>query len=103
LVGLARTKLHGSPRRVADEEDVALSAFDSFCRNAAQGRFPQLFDRDGLWKLLVLLTARKAAHQRRDELRRINLMPQPFCIHRTADRRANPTQVSTRPPASSSV
>jgi DNA-directed RNA polymerase specialized sigma24 family protein len=56
-------------RRAADEEDVALSAFDSFCRNAAQGRFPQLFDRDGLWKLLVLLTARKAAHQRRDEQR----------------------------------
>jgi DNA-directed RNA polymerase specialized sigma24 family protein len=46
---------------------VALSAFDSFCRNAEQGRFPQLMDRDGLWRLLVVLTARKAAHQRRDE------------------------------------
>src|SRR6516164_8814650 len=46
LVVLARKKLRGSPRRVADEEDVALSAFDSFCRQAEKGRFPQLLDRD---------------------------------------------------------
>jgi DNA-directed RNA polymerase specialized sigma24 family protein len=69
LVGLARQKLRRSPRRVADEEDVALSAFDSFCRNAEQGRFPQLLDRDSLWRLLVLLTSRKASHQRRDQQR----------------------------------
>jgi DNA-directed RNA polymerase specialized sigma24 family protein len=67
LVGLARTKLHGAPRRAADEEDVALSAFDSFCRGAEQGRFPQLAGRDSLWRLLVTITARKAAHQVRDE------------------------------------
>jgi DNA-directed RNA polymerase specialized sigma24 family protein len=67
LVGLARKKLQGAPRRAADEEDVALSAFDSFCRNAEQGRFPQLADRDSLWRLLVVLTARKAAHLRRDQ------------------------------------
>ena len=69
LVGLARQKLRNAPRRVADEEDVALSAFDSFCRNAERGRFPQLLDRDGLWRLLMVLTARKAAHQIRDEQR----------------------------------
>ena len=69
LVGLARQKLQGSPCRVADEEDVALSAFDTFCRNAQQGRFPQLADRDDLWRLLVTLTARKASHLRRDENR----------------------------------
>jgi DNA-directed RNA polymerase specialized sigma24 family protein len=67
LVGLARKKLQDAPRRLADEEDVALSAFDSFCRNAEQGRFPQLFDRDGLWRLLVVFTARKASHLLRDE------------------------------------
>src|SRR5262249_39327420 len=44
----------------ADEEDVALSAFDSFCRGASNGRFPQLFDRDNFWRLLVTITARKA-------------------------------------------
>jgi DNA-directed RNA polymerase specialized sigma24 family protein len=60
LVGLARAKLGAMPRRAADEEDVALSAFNSFFQGVAQGRFPQLDDRDNLWRLLVTLTARKA-------------------------------------------
>src|SRR6516165_4658105 len=60
LVRLARKKLGGLPRRSADEEDVALSAFDSFCRGAEQGRFPLLEDRDDLWQLLVMITTRKA-------------------------------------------
>jgi DNA-directed RNA polymerase specialized sigma24 family protein len=60
LVELARHKLLGRPRAAADEEDVALSAFDSFCRGVGEGRFPRLLDRDDLWQLLVLLTARKA-------------------------------------------
>jgi DNA-directed RNA polymerase specialized sigma24 family protein len=69
LVGLAKKKLEGAPRRRADEEDVALSAFDSFCRGAGQGRFPQLSDRDSLWRMLVVITARKAQHLARDETR----------------------------------
>jgi DNA-directed RNA polymerase specialized sigma24 family protein len=69
LVGLARAKLLGTARRVADEEDVALSAFDSFCRGARIGRFPQLLDRDNLWRLLVVITARKASCLRRDQHR----------------------------------
>jgi DNA-directed RNA polymerase specialized sigma24 family protein len=48
---------------------VALGAFDSFCRRAADGRFPRLLDRDDLWQLLVLLTARKACRLIRDERR----------------------------------
>jgi RNA polymerase sigma factor (sigma-70 family) len=67
LVGLARKKLGGGPQRDDDGEDVALSAFDSFCRNAEGGHFPQLFDRDSLWRLLVVITTRKAAHLLRDE------------------------------------
>jgi DNA-directed RNA polymerase specialized sigma24 family protein len=67
LVGLARKKLRDAPRRAADEEDVALSAFDSFCRGVRRGRFPQLDDRNNLWRLLVTLTARKAFDQVRDE------------------------------------
>jgi DNA-directed RNA polymerase specialized sigma24 family protein len=69
LVGLARKKLAEAIRTVADEEDVALSAFDSFCRNAEQGRFPDLGDRDGLWRLLVVITAHKAGNLRRDQSR----------------------------------
>ena len=60
LVGLARKRLQGARRRVEDEEDVALSAFKSFWRGARQGRFTQLADRNDLWRLLVVITARKA-------------------------------------------
>lgn len=69
LVRLARRKLAGQrvARRAADEEDVALSAFNSFCNGLGDGRFPQLADRDDLWKVLVTITARKVAAQRRRE------------------------------------
>jgi DNA-directed RNA polymerase specialized sigma24 family protein len=60
LVGLARTRLAGAPSPVADAEDVALSAFDSFFRRAERGAFPVLEDRDDLWQLLFVLTVRKA-------------------------------------------
>jgi DNA-directed RNA polymerase specialized sigma24 family protein len=60
LVGLARARLRGAPRRAADEEDVALSAFESFFRRAARGQFPRLNDRNDLWQLLFVLTVRKA-------------------------------------------
>jgi DNA-directed RNA polymerase specialized sigma24 family protein len=67
LVGLAREKLRGVPRAAADEEDVALSAFDSFCRGAKHGRFPMLHDRDDLWGLLIAITAHKAIDLKRHE------------------------------------
>lgn len=69
LVYLARAKLRGAQRRVADEEDVALSAFDSFCRGAERNRFPRLEDRDDLWQLLLMITARKAIDLRQLENR----------------------------------
>jgi DNA-directed RNA polymerase specialized sigma24 family protein len=62
LVSLARAKLRGVVRRAEDEEDAALSAFDAFCRGAARGRYPQVADRDDLWRLLVVITARKASN-----------------------------------------
>jgi DNA-directed RNA polymerase specialized sigma24 family protein len=61
LVRLARAHLRGAARAAADEEDVVLSAFDSFCRGAELGRFPQLADRNDLWQLLVLITRRKSS------------------------------------------
>ena len=63
LVALAREKLRSARRRAADEEDVVQSAFHSFFRGVAAGRFPQLGDRDNLWRLLVVITARKALDQ----------------------------------------
>jgi DNA-directed RNA polymerase specialized sigma24 family protein len=49
---------------------VALSVFDSFYARAAAGEFPQLGGRDDLWRLLVTITARKAANQLRREHQR---------------------------------
>jgi DNA-directed RNA polymerase specialized sigma24 family protein len=69
LVGLARKRLQGLRPRAADEEDVALSAFDSFCRGAERGQFPQLHDRNNLWRMLVVITARKAVNLRQRECR----------------------------------
>lgn len=60
LVRLAGARLPGHARRAFDEEDVALSAFHSFCDRVGRGQFPQLDDRDDLWKVLVTITARKA-------------------------------------------
>lgn len=65
IVRLARRRLGELPRRVVDEEDVALSAMNSLFRGAEAGRFPRLEDRDDLWKLLVTITARKAIKQQR--------------------------------------
>lgn len=63
LVRLARRKLRVGVCAAENEEDAALSAFASFCRGAAQGRYPRLADRDDLWRLLVVITIRKAFDQ----------------------------------------
>jgi DNA-directed RNA polymerase specialized sigma24 family protein len=67
LARLAQARLRATGRGQADGEDIALSVFDSFFRAAAAGRFPELGDRDDLWRLLVTITARKAHNRRRDE------------------------------------
>jgi DNA-directed RNA polymerase specialized sigma24 family protein len=69
LVRRARSKLRSKARGAADEEDVALSTFEAFYAGMARGRFPDLADRDELWRLLVTLTARKASNQARSESR----------------------------------
>jgi hypothetical protein len=45
---------------VAEEEDAALNAFYSFVRGATSGRDPYLDHREDLWRLLVVITKRKA-------------------------------------------
>ena len=71
LLRLASNKLKLASRRVADEEDLALSAFKSFCLRAARGGFTKLADRGDLWQLLFVLTERKArnlvVHERRQK------------------------------------
>ena len=71
LVGEARRWLKRAPAApAADEEDVAQGAFASFCRRAAEGRFPRLFDRNDLWQLLVVIAFRKTCNQIVHERRR---------------------------------
>jgi RNA polymerase sigma factor (sigma-70 family) len=67
LIGLARKKLRAAPKRAADEEDVVVSAFETFFRRTREGQFPRLDDRDDLWQLLVAITERKAFNQMRDQ------------------------------------
>ncbi len=70
LVHLASARLPGNARRAADEEDVALSAFNSFCDRVVRGQFPELVDRDDLWRLLVTITTRKVFESVRRETRK---------------------------------
>src|SRR5260370_33486219 len=54
LVRLARGMLHAGPPLADYDEDVALGAFDSLVRGAEANRFPDLTDREDLWRLLGL-------------------------------------------------
>jgi DNA-directed RNA polymerase specialized sigma24 family protein len=69
MLGIAKKRLGGASRRVVDEEDVAISVFDTLCRGAAEGRFSQLADRNDLWRLLIAITQQKAVDQVRRQMR----------------------------------
>jgi RNA polymerase sigma factor (sigma-70 family) len=77
LVGLARSRLGRAPQAAGDEEDVVQAAFKSFFAGVQNGRFPQLNDRDDLWRLLVVLTERRAIDHIRRECRRAPAGPLP--------------------------
>ena len=65
LLRYAKRNLGGMPHRAVDEEDVVLSAMNSFFAGARNGKLEPK-DRDELWKLLATITVRKAtAHLRR--------------------------------------
>jgi DNA-directed RNA polymerase specialized sigma24 family protein len=71
MADLARARLRAVRLKDAanDEEDAAISAFDSLCAGLSRGQFPDLFDRDDLWRLLVVITSRKVLIQARRQLR----------------------------------
>lgn len=79
LIELARAHLAKQLPPDVDAEDIALAAFTDFCRGAKAGRFPQLANREDLWKLLLTLTlrrardaARRATRERRDYRRTVS-------------------------------
>lgn len=63
LIRLVQRRFGDAPRRVADEEDIAVSVFDSIYDGAANGRFDKLKNRDDLWKLLVAISSMKITDQ----------------------------------------
>jgi RNA polymerase sigma factor (sigma-70 family) len=69
LIMLILQKLRGMPRRVADEEDVVLSAFASLYQRAQAQKFPDLRDRNDLWYLIVCIAERKVYNLMRAERR----------------------------------
>ncbi len=69
MVRLAKTRLHGDQRAIRDEEDIALSAFKSFCLGLRRGRYADSSRSPSLWPLLVSLTLNKAKDQIRSDNR----------------------------------
>lgn len=69
LVRTVRARLYGQNRAISDEEDIVLSVFNSFYNAAENGRFPDLSDRDDLWRLLLRMSARKVVDKRRRDQR----------------------------------
>ncbi len=67
--------LHMARRRrcidaIVDEEDIAISVFSSLCLGLQNGRFCNLNGRDELWRLIVVMTVRKATDKSAYSLRK---------------------------------
>jgi len=58
-------RVNGIRRSVANESEIALSAFHSFVQRAQAGQFPDLADHDALWRLLKTIAIRKANDTRK--------------------------------------
>ncbi len=66
VMNLARKKMRYHARRTYDEEDIALSAINSFFEGVRKNHFDGLRDRDEIWRLLITITVRKAnAHRKK--------------------------------------
>jgi ECF sigma factor len=63
LQGLVRPRLrwHGRPAISVDEEDVANATLNSVVKRLEQGKYPDIVDQDGLWRMLAKFAVRKAS------------------------------------------
>tara|TARA_B100000700_G_scaffold53021_2_gene56415 strand:- start:1992 stop:2456 length:465 start_codon:yes stop_codon:yes gene_type:complete len=59
LATIAQKYLQASPKRMADEEDVVINAFQAFFNGVKHDTFRQLEDRHDLWQILVMLILSK--------------------------------------------
>lgn len=62
VIGLARSRLSSLIKQKEDPDDVAQSVFKSFFRAQQAGNL-NLQDREGLWKILFVITLRKCARR----------------------------------------
>lgn len=68
LESVAKRELAKLPQVITfDEEDVALSAFFTFCNHLQEGKFTALANREELWWLLIVITKRKAGEKVKHE------------------------------------
>jgi DNA-directed RNA polymerase specialized sigma24 family protein len=70
LIRAARARLKGIKQNLADEEDIALSAFRSVCSLVVKKRL-HIESRKELWRVLLTATIHKVIDQARREARRI--------------------------------
>ena len=67
MLSLGRKRLRTSRPAAFDEEDVALSAFNTFCSAVKEGKLIQPKEHDDLWPLLATITNRKANDRLKSE------------------------------------
>ncbi len=65
LSAIASHRLAKMGARPDDGEDVAAVVMATFCQKIANGKFPDVRDRDDLWKLLVHIAKRQVVNQMR--------------------------------------
>lgn len=70
VVALAKQQFSLLRPRTADEEDIALSVFDTLFRGVSEGRFSSLVNRNDLWCLLIAIVKQKAVSLKRRETRK---------------------------------
>jgi DNA-directed RNA polymerase specialized sigma24 family protein len=70
LVRIARQQLRAIRDPGYGSEDLALSTFQDFHRRILEGGYPNLADRDQVWRLLFTISLNKARNFRRAMLRR---------------------------------
>lgn len=104
LIKLARSRLASKTKRAYDEEDAVQSMFRSICLGFAGGRFPDLNDRESLWRLMLVITYQKISNRHRYDKRqrrdvRRTLTDSAFCSSESPKFALKPAFASAEPAA----
>ncbi len=65
LVSTARQRISQRVGRVYTAEDAAASAFNSLWQRVQRGDYPDLNDRESIWRMLLIIATRKVSQQER--------------------------------------